>query len=218
MYGIDKWRSTSGRLLPTGQQKIDESETGYYLVAEVVNILCDEKYLAEDGKPDVEKMKLITFDPVHHLIFLRHKNTKNLPYPIEHGRIFEINYNFCLFNSQPNCFTLVFSLHDFLFQAMNPDATVEHFADFAVLANEDAAFGVCGGVTRMDSDALPFAVELRATEQDGKPLLELGREGDDYRVAAFGNGRAAFHLVGTVLVVAPSGFEGVAEIPLGCAS
>ena len=38
----------------------------YYLVAEIVNILCDEKYLAEDGKPDVEKMELITFDPVHH--------------------------------------------------------------------------------------------------------------------------------------------------------
>ena len=48
------------------KQKIDESETGYYLVAEIVNILCDEKYLAEDGKPDVERMELITFDPVHH--------------------------------------------------------------------------------------------------------------------------------------------------------
>ncbi len=48
------------------KQKIDESETGYYLVAEIVNILCDEKYLAEDGKPDVEKMNLITYDPVHH--------------------------------------------------------------------------------------------------------------------------------------------------------
>ena len=48
------------------KQKIDESETGYYLVAEIVNILCEEKYLAEDGKPDVEKMELITFDPVHH--------------------------------------------------------------------------------------------------------------------------------------------------------
>ena len=48
------------------KQKIDESETGYYLVAEIVNILCDEQYLAEDGKPDVEKMNLITFDPVHH--------------------------------------------------------------------------------------------------------------------------------------------------------
>ena len=39
------------------KQKIDESETGYYLVAEIVNILCDEKYLAEDGKPDVADTK-----------------------------------------------------------------------------------------------------------------------------------------------------------------
>lgn len=46
-------------------RKIEESETGYYLVAEIVNILVDEKYLAEDGKPDVEKMNIITFDPVH---------------------------------------------------------------------------------------------------------------------------------------------------------
>lgn len=46
-------------------QKLDESETGYYIVAEIVNILCDEKYLAADGKPDVEKMKLITYDPIH---------------------------------------------------------------------------------------------------------------------------------------------------------
>ncbi len=46
-------------------RKIDESETGYYIVAEIVDILCDESYLAADGKPDVEKMELITFDPVH---------------------------------------------------------------------------------------------------------------------------------------------------------
>lgn len=46
--------------------KIDESETGYYLVADVVNILCDEAYLGETGKPDVEKMGIITFDPVNH--------------------------------------------------------------------------------------------------------------------------------------------------------
>lgn len=46
--------------------KIDESETGYYLVAEVVNILCDEQFLAEDGNPDVERMQVITYDPVHH--------------------------------------------------------------------------------------------------------------------------------------------------------
>ena len=46
--------------------KLDESESGYNLVAEIVNILCDEKFLATDGKPDVEKMEIITFDPVHH--------------------------------------------------------------------------------------------------------------------------------------------------------
>ena len=46
-------------------RKIDESETGYYIVAEIVDILCDERYLAADGKPDMEKMELITFDPVH---------------------------------------------------------------------------------------------------------------------------------------------------------
>ena len=46
--------------------KIDETPEGYYIVAEIVNILVDEQYLAEDGKPDVEKMKLITYDPIHH--------------------------------------------------------------------------------------------------------------------------------------------------------
>ena len=46
-------------------KKIDKSASGYNLVAEIVNILVDEKYLAEDGKPDVEKMNLIVFDPIH---------------------------------------------------------------------------------------------------------------------------------------------------------
>lgn len=48
------------------KHKIDESDTGYYLVAEIVNILCREDCLAADGKPDVEKMGIITYDPVHH--------------------------------------------------------------------------------------------------------------------------------------------------------
>ena len=47
-------------------RKIDESEEGYYIVSEIVNILVNEEYLADDGKPDVEKMQLITYDPVHH--------------------------------------------------------------------------------------------------------------------------------------------------------
>lgn len=46
-------------------QKLFESETGYYLIADIVNIVCDERYLASDGLPDVEKMRLISFDPVH---------------------------------------------------------------------------------------------------------------------------------------------------------
>ena len=47
-------------------RKIDESEEGYYIVAEIVNILVDEAYIGEDGKPNVEKMHLITYDPIHH--------------------------------------------------------------------------------------------------------------------------------------------------------
>ena len=47
------------------ERKIDESETGYYIVAKIVNIRVNEEYLAEDGKPDLEKMHLLTFDPVH---------------------------------------------------------------------------------------------------------------------------------------------------------
>ena len=47
------------------KEKYNESESGYYLIAEIVNILVDEKYLAEDGNPDIEKMELIVFDPVH---------------------------------------------------------------------------------------------------------------------------------------------------------
>ena len=47
------------------KEKLYESETGYYIIAEIVNIVCDENYLSEDGKPDVEKMRLITFDPIH---------------------------------------------------------------------------------------------------------------------------------------------------------
>lgn len=45
------------------KEKQGESDTGYYIIAEVVNVLCDEKFLNADGKPDVEKMKLITFNP-----------------------------------------------------------------------------------------------------------------------------------------------------------
>ena len=47
------------------KEKLYDSPTGYYIIAEILNIVCDDKYLAADGKPDVEKMQLITFDPIH---------------------------------------------------------------------------------------------------------------------------------------------------------
>lgn len=47
-------------------RKIDETEDGYNLVAEIVNILVDERYLDANGNPDVQKMQLITYEPVHH--------------------------------------------------------------------------------------------------------------------------------------------------------
>ncbi len=72
------WKSEKGRMVNAPvfncfpmtmecriKEKLFESETGYYMIAEILNIQCDEAYLAEDGDPDVEKMKLITFDPVH---------------------------------------------------------------------------------------------------------------------------------------------------------
>lgn len=65
-------------------------------------------------------------------------------------------------DGDPDRLTSVFGLDDFLFQAVNPDAAVEHFADLSVLADEDAALGVLGSIARVDADALPLLVELRA--------------------------------------------------------
>ena len=48
------------------KQKIDESPEGYYIIAEIINILVDENYLNEAGKPDVEKMQLIVYEPTSH--------------------------------------------------------------------------------------------------------------------------------------------------------
>lgn len=46
-------------------KRYDEGEGGFNIVAQIVNILCDEAYLAQDGKPDIEKMNLIMYDGVH---------------------------------------------------------------------------------------------------------------------------------------------------------
>ena len=38
----------------------------HFIVADIVNIVCREEYLTEEGVPDVEKMGLITYDPCQH--------------------------------------------------------------------------------------------------------------------------------------------------------
>ena len=48
------------------KETLNRDKAGYMLIGEVVNIVCDEKYLAADGQPDVEKMNLICYDPVHY--------------------------------------------------------------------------------------------------------------------------------------------------------
>ncbi len=58
-------------------RKIDETSDGYNLVAEIVNILVDEAYIGEDGKPDVEKMQLITYEPVRHGYFVMGERVGN---------------------------------------------------------------------------------------------------------------------------------------------
>ena len=69
-----------------------------------------------------------------------------------------------LADGDPDGLTPTLGFDDFLFEAVNPDAAVEDFANFAVLAYEDAAFGVFRAVACMDADAFEF----RDTEQDGK--------------------------------------------------
>lgn len=50
-------------------KKIDESETGYYLVGEIVNVRADEDILGKDGKPDFTKLQPIIFDPIHNYYY-----------------------------------------------------------------------------------------------------------------------------------------------------
>ena len=45
---------------------LGDDQHEHFIVADIVNILADEAYLADDGNPDVEKMGLITYDPIHH--------------------------------------------------------------------------------------------------------------------------------------------------------
>ena len=59
------------------KEKIDESAEGYYIVAEIIDIAADEKYLCSDGNPDVEKMQLITYNPIQHTYIALAKTVGN---------------------------------------------------------------------------------------------------------------------------------------------
>ena len=74
-------------------------------------------------------------------------------------------------DGQPDGLTSVFGLHDLLLQFVEPLAGVKHLADLSVLADEDAALGVLGGVASMNADS----AEHRHSEQYGKPFLHLRR-------------------------------------------
>ncbi len=43
---------------------ISVSEGKY--IGKIINVSCDEKYLGDDGLPDISKFTPITYDPVHH--------------------------------------------------------------------------------------------------------------------------------------------------------
>ena len=106
---------------------------------------------------------------------------------VSHIQAIEITLAVPSLDGDPDGLTPTLGLDDLLLQPMKPEARVEHLAYLTVLAYEDAAFGVFGGVARMDSDALPFAVELRATEQDRQPCPKLRTPRNHHGIAAFRN-------------------------------
>ena len=72
-----------------------------------------------------------------------------------------------LHDGDPDSLAFIFGLDDFLLEAVEPDAAVNDLTHELVLAYEDATFGVLGGVASVDADALPLAVELGATKENG---------------------------------------------------
>ena len=98
------------------------------------------------------------------------------------------------------------------FEGLEFPPRVDDAAGDPVLAGEDAAAGVGGGVAGMDADALPLAVEGLVADDLGQPLVELGTPRDDYGVFALGDGRETGDFHFAVGVVAPRGFEGVAQV------
>ena len=117
-----------------------------------------------------------------------------------------------LSDGYPHPFALVFCVGNLLHHAVEPQTGVEHLAHFAVFTYEDATLGVLCCVAGMDAYALPLSVEHWTAEQYWQPCFELRRIADDYGVPALWYGTSALHLVCSVFVVSPRGFESVAEV------
>ena len=97
-----------------------------------------------------------------------------------------------LLNGDPDGLTFVLGFDDLLLQAVEPDAAVEHLANFTIFTHQDTAFSVFRHIAGMDADTL----ELRHAEQDGQPCPKLLTPRNHHGIAAFRNRRAAFYLIG----------------------
>lgn len=131
-------------------------------------------------------------------------------------------------DGDPDALASVSRRRDGIDEAMQPDAGVYHHASEFVFARQDAALRIIGVVTGMDADAL----KARNALQQGQPLLESRRLGDEQRIGALGYGSLALHLLrlllrhspqahilllgqqGDAQQVAPRWLQGIAEVVL----
>ena len=88
-----------------------------------------------------------------------------------------------LFHGDPNGLALRPFPHP-LHEGCKCAAAVNDFADYVVLAYEDAAAGILRGVAGMDADTLAVGY----VQEQWQPLLELGAPRDGYGVASCGYG------------------------------
>lgn len=89
-------------------------------------------------------------------------------------------------DGDPDALASVSRRRDGIDEAMQPDAGVYHHASEFVFARQDAALRIIGVVTGMDADAL----KARNALQQGQPLLESRRLGDEQRIGALGYGQS----------------------------
>ncbi len=129
-------------------------------------------------------------------------------------------------DGNPDAFSLILSRLDAFLQSGEPDAGVHHHALHLVLAHQDAALGIVGIVAGMDTDALETGHTLHIRQ----PLLESGREGNEYTIRSLGDGsmprNLSCHLAALTAVlgihflglqrypvqVAPRRLQGVTEV------